>query len=66
MRTELAVLVGVVGFALATMLVYRATAARTSNGDLTGRGGSFVMGFWVRNWFYWLIRPVTRASIASD
>ncbi len=22
------------------------------------------MGFWVRNWFYWLIRPVTRASIA--
>ncbi len=64
MRTELAVLVGVVAFALATMPVYRATAARTSNGDLTGRGGSFVMGFWVRNWFYWLIRPVTRASIA--
>lgn len=64
MRTELAVLVGVVGFAFASMPVYRARAARTSNGDLTGRGGSFVMGFWVRNWFYWLIRPVTRASIA--
>ena len=64
MRTEFAVLAGVVAFAFASMLAYRATAARQSTDDLTGRGGSFVMGFWVRNWFYWLIRPVTRASIA--
>jgi phosphatidylglycerophosphate synthase len=46
------------------MLVYKMTVARVSNADLTGRGGSFVLGFWVRNWFYWLIRPVTRASVA--
>lgn len=64
MRTELAALAGVIAFALATMIVYRVTGARASSADLTGRGGSFVMGFWVRNWFYWLIRPVTRASIA--
>ncbi len=64
MRPELAALAGVIAFAFASMVAYRTSAARTSSGDLTGRGGSFVMGFWVRNWFYWLIRPVTRASIA--
>ena len=57
-------LAGVVGFALATMLAYRVRPASRATGDLTGRGGSFVLGFWVRNWFYWLIRPVTRASLA--
>ncbi len=64
MRTELAALGGVIAFASASMLVYRVAGARSASGDLTGRGGSFVLGFWVRNWFYWLIRPVTRASIA--
>ncbi len=65
MRPELAALGGVVAFAFASMLAYRVSGARASAGDLTGRGGSFVMGFWVRNWFYWLIRPLTRASIAA-
>src|SRR5512139_249728 len=60
----MAFLSGVVAFALATMVIYRATAAGGAAGDRTGRGGSFVLGFWVRNWFYWLIRPVTRASVA--
>ena len=64
MRPELAALGGVVAFAFASMLAYRVSGARSSAGDLTGRGGSFVLGFWVRNWFYWLIRPVTRASVA--
>lgn len=64
MRPELAVLAGAVGFALATMLVYRVRPASRTNDDLTGRGGSFVLGFWVRNWFYWLIRPITRASVS--
>ncbi len=64
MRTEIAWLIGVVAFALATMGVYRASAAGRQAGDLTGRGGSFVLGYWIRNWFYWLIRPVTRASVA--
>ena len=64
MRPEIAGLAGVVAFALATMAAFRFTAGGGSAGDRTGRGGSFVLGFWVRNWFYWLIRPVTRASIA--
>jgi len=64
MRQEIAALSGVVAFALVTMLAYRATSAGRAVDDRTGRGGSFVLGFWVRNWFYWLIRPVTRASVA--
>ena len=48
---------------LLTMVIYRASAAGRGGNDRTGRGGSFVLGFWVRNWFYWLIRPVTRTSV---
>ena len=55
---------GVLVFALITMAAYRTSAAGRVVEDRTGRGGSFVLGFWVRNWFYWLIRPVTRASVA--
>jgi len=63
-RREIAFLIGVLVFALASMAVYRTTSAGRAGEDRTGRGGSFVLGFWVRNWFYWLIRPVTRASVA--
>jgi isoquinoline 1-oxidoreductase beta subunit len=38
---------GVLGFAFVTMAVYRATAAGRTMEDRTGRGGSFVLGFWV-------------------
>lgn len=57
-------LAGVAIFGFATMLVYRVSAVGRVAGDRTGRGGSFVLGFWVRNWFYWLIRPLTRVSVA--
>ncbi len=64
MRGELALLTGLIGFALLTMAVYRLSGeGRTGLGDVTGRGGSFVLGFWVRNWFYWFIRPVKRVSL---
>jgi len=63
-RPEIIFLASVVAFALLTMVVYRAGSAGRSAGDRTGRGGSFILGFWVRNWFYWLIRPVTRVSVA--
>lgn len=64
MRPEILFLAGVLAFAFISMGIYRASAAGRAEGDRTGRGGSFVLGFWVRNWFYWLIRPVTRASVA--
>ena len=64
MRPELAAVAGVVIFVLATMAAYRITPAGRASGDRTGRGGSFVLGFWARNWFYWLIAPLTRISLA--
>jgi CDP-diacylglycerol--glycerol-3-phosphate 3-phosphatidyltransferase len=65
MRNELAVLAGALTFVLISMVVYRLSVSggRTSS-DLTGRGGSFFLGFWVRNWFYWFIGPIIRFSIA--
>jgi len=54
----------VVVVGLGSMAIYRVSAAGAAAEDRTGRGGSFVLGFWVRNWFYWLIRPVTRVSVA--
>lgn len=64
MRPELATISLAVGFAVVTMLVYRLTPAGRISADRTGRGGSFVLGFWIRNWFYWFIRPITALSIS--
>lgn len=64
MRSELLFFLGMVGWVLLTMAFYRFTSAGRSSVDQTGRGGSFVLGFWVRNWFYWFIGPLTRGSLA--
>jgi len=64
MRPEIAVVVVVLGVIAATMLAYRFTPGGRGSADRTGRGGSFVLGFWIRNWFYWFIRPVTGACMA--
>ncbi|UCG50733.1 MAG: CDP-alcohol phosphatidyltransferase family protein [Candidatus Latescibacterota bacterium] len=65
MRAELSFFVGALGLVALTMVVYRAIPeGRSGAQDKTGRGGSFVLGFWVRNWFYWFIRPVIRVSLA--
>lgn len=64
MRTELAVLAALTGMALLTMVIYLLSPQGRHAGDTTGRGGSFFMGFWVRNWFYWFITPITRVSLA--
>jgi CDP-diacylglycerol--glycerol-3-phosphate 3-phosphatidyltransferase len=63
-RPELAVFAGAIGAVLVSMVAYRMTSHGRGSEDKTGRGGSFFLGFWVRNWFYWFIRPVTRASLA--
>jgi CDP-diacylglycerol--glycerol-3-phosphate 3-phosphatidyltransferase len=49
---------------LVSMVVYRLTPGGRGSQDKTGRGGSFFLGFWIRNWFYWFIRPVTSVSLA--
>jgi len=64
LRVDILVLLGIVGVALSSMPVYAATGARKSDPlDLPERG-SFVLGSFVRSWFYWFIRPVERLALA--
>jgi len=64
-KSELAVLAGAVSFVLLSMVVYRWTSDGRGSHDKTGRGGSFVLGYWVRNWFYWFVKPVIRAAVGT-
>jgi phosphatidylinositol phosphate synthase len=64
-RTEVWTLLAIVAIALLTMLCYRLSpAGRARGADASGRGGSFFLGFFVRDWFYWAFRPVFAAPIA--
>lgn len=66
MKPELLGLSGALSVALASMVAYRFSSAGRARGkDASGRGGSFVLGFWVRDWFYWAIWPVRWAAGAS-
>lgn len=59
------VFLGILAVALLSMPVYGAIGARGRDPlDLPERG-SFVLGAFVRRWFYWFIRPVERLSLAS-
>lgn len=65
MTPSLVPLLAVLLVAVVSMAIYRITPqGRQTGTDLTGRGGSFVLGFWTRNWFYWMIAPVRRACLA--
>jgi phosphatidylglycerophosphate synthase len=65
MRTDLAVFTGLVAFALASMPVYAWSGARRQpDPHAPSVKGSFVLGSFVRDWFYWFLRPVDRASLA--
>jgi phosphatidylglycerophosphate synthase len=64
-RAELGFLAGIVAFAVLTMPVYRFRFARRGLSRTTAsRGGTFVLGLWVRDWFYWFISPLKRLSLA--
>jgi CDP-diacylglycerol--glycerol-3-phosphate 3-phosphatidyltransferase len=64
-RIEISITAGALALALASMAAYRMTpAGRGPDRDTTRRGGSFVLGHWVRDWFYWGTGPILRASIA--
>lgn len=65
MRTDLLVLLGLVGFALLTMPLYALGAARRGRDphEIADRG-TFVLGGFVRNWFYWFVGPVERTALA--
>lgn len=64
MRTDFAVLLGIVAFALVTMPFYARSAFRGRDELESGKRGSFVLGSFVREWFFWFVRPVERGSLA--
>lgn len=65
MRTEILSLVAAVALALLSMVAYRLSPeGRDRPRDASGRGGSFVLGFFVRDWFYWAFRPLLRGPAA--
>lgn len=65
MRTDLLVLLGIIAFALLSMPLYAMSSARRRGDphDIANRG-SFVMGGFVRQWFYWFVGPVERTALA--
>lgn len=65
MRTDLKVLLAILALALVSMPVYAMSAARRGRDphDVANRG-SFVLGGFVRSWFYWFVRPVERTALA--
>lgn len=65
MAAEIAVLIAAVSVLVLSMIVFRLTPGGRVTQDRTGRGGSFFLGYWVRNWFYWFSRPLVRASVAA-
>lgn len=63
MRTDLGVLFGILALALATMPLFALTAARARDPHDVADRGSFVLGGFVRSWFYWFIRPAERLAL---
>ena len=64
MRSDMAFLIGVIAFALLTMPVYAVVArSRQDPHEIADRGG-FVLGGFVRSWFYWFVWPVETAALA--
>ncbi len=65
MRPELLALALVVGCALATMPIFARSGARRAVDALESSArGKFVLGSFVRRWFYWFVRPAERLSLA--
>lgn len=66
MRGDLAVLAGAVLFCLLTMVAYglRRRGSGGGPGEAADRG-SFVLGSFVRSWFYWFIGPAERLALRA-
>jgi CDP-diacylglycerol--glycerol-3-phosphate 3-phosphatidyltransferase len=63
LRTDFLVLLGILAFAIVSMPVYAVTAlGKPDPHDVSDRGG-FVLGSFIRSWFYWFIRPIEWLSL---
>ena len=64
MTAGLRVLIAVLVAAVLSMLVFALTGASRRSDPLASEAhGTFVLGAFVKNWFYWAISPVVRTSI---
>jgi phosphatidylglycerophosphate synthase len=64
-RRELVVLLALLGVALLSMPIYAAGRGRRGKDRLeVADRGSFVLGTFLRDWFYWFLWPVERTSLA--
>lgn len=64
MNLELVLFFSLLSLALVSMVPYALGPARAGvRPDGSARKGSFVLGRWVRDWFYWAIRPAKSAAV---
>ena len=65
MTTGLQVLLAVLATAVLSMPIYAWTGANRRPDPLVSDAhGTFVLGDFVRSWFYWVVDPVVRGSVA--
>ena len=65
MRSELTVLIVAVGIGLVTMPIFALSpASRAVDALESSTRGKFVLGSFLRRWFYWFVRPVEKISLA--
>lgn len=60
----MAVLVGILAVAIASMPVYALVARNRHDAHEIADRGGFILGSFVRNWFYWFIGPIEKVSLA--
>lgn len=66
MTSDLWAFVMILAVAVLSMPVYAFGGARESpDPNASANRGSFVLGSFVRDWFYWFLGPVERASLAA-
>lgn len=65
MSTDLIVLLSVLGLALASIPVYALTGGHRQDDPLeSSRRGKFLLGSFLRNWFYWFVHPAVATALA--
>lgn len=65
MNRELLALVGVLALAVATMPVYALVASRRPDPLESSSRGGFVLGGFLRSWFYWIVHPIVAGAVAA-
>jgi CDP-diacylglycerol---glycerol-3-phosphate 3-phosphatidyltransferase len=64
-RTDVVVFIGILVGALASMPLYAVTGARRRDPLDVAERGTFVLGGFLRSWFYWFVRPVEVIAVAA-